>query len=191
MSSIAEIQATLVQAEGMYSVLNFQHISELQKGCDDCSPKNYDALRRLIKALSYEVTKGTVDDVTEVMYSQLLLIVGDYDAPVTGIIVFGYSLTDPFGSVGSVTLPFVVSAASGSLQYSMTFPPQANLAYPVVREPSTEPLKTYYENTINNYGTMPDSKWRVEVMGSVRYYYGRTPFAFDAESMELTFKTAP
>lgn len=103
-------------------------------------------------------------------------------------VLFGYSLTNPFGAVGSVTLNGSIYIQGGVSEYDITFPDASNLTYLVVREFATEPAKTYYENTINNYGSIPDSKWRQEVIGLYRYTYSRTPFAFDAESKKITFK---
>lgn len=106
-------------------------------------------------------------------------------------IEFGYSNTDPFGSESTKTLQFTKEISTGSSEYSLDFTNTANLKYLIVKEPSTEPLKTIWINTIPyNQGLIPDTKMRVGVIiGSSRYYVSRVPFALSAETSIITLKT--
>ena len=175
----------ILRGKQYLSNLNTEYIEDLKKGCTDCKPSSFECLKQLLRALDYKNNLDQYDDIAIALLKKVQVIVGSYIFLVPGQVAFGYSVTNPFGNLLSVSLPNTISVAEGDTAYIMTFPDLANLNYPVIRELATEPLKDAWSNTINNFGFIPDSKLRIDIVGLYRYYYGRIPFAFDAESMDL------
>lgn len=95
---------------------------------------------------------------------------------------WGWQATDPFASVLAGTF----NSFQGNGFFNLGAPIAADFRsaptqqYWIMREPSSEPLKNNWFNTVTNYGFMPDSSFRDPVdVGGFRYYVGRIPFDLD------------
>lgn len=106
-------------------------------------------------------------------------------------ISFGYTDINPFGSESVPALQFSIQVLDNAEEYVLDFTNSANLKYLIIKEPSTAPLKTLWENTpIYNEGEIPDTKMRAGVIiGDFRYYVSRVPFALDIETSNITLRT--
>jgi hypothetical protein len=103
-------------------------------------------------------------------------------------ISWGYFDTDPLAAVDTATMQFSLLYPSGTNSFSLNFTNAANLKWLVLKEASTQPVKTSWINTIFNYGTMPDSVFRAPVViGAFRYYVSREPVVLDATYPVLKF----
>lgn len=103
-------------------------------------------------------------------------------------IQWGYFDTDIHSTVDSQTMQFSLLFPNGANNLTLNYTNAANLKYLVLKEPSTQPVKTTWINTIFNYGTMPDSVFRDPVIiGGVRYYVSRAPVVLNADAPIIAF----
>jgi hypothetical protein len=119
------------------------------------------------------------------------VVITKYGTASTGTpatIEWGYFDSDPLATVGSATMQFSLAYPSGANSFSLNFTNAANLKWLVVKEPSTQPVKTTWINTIFNYGTVPDSVFRAPVIiGGFRYYVSREPVVLDSTFPVIKF----
>lgn len=175
MSTIGEINDALALARQVYSGLNADRITDLKRGCDDCVPVNYKCLKRLIKALEWEVSKGFVTDIAEKLLYCLLIIIGGGTIPVPiGLIAYYGSLPTrtilnqtqiiassqtEFISGGDVKIPWNVS----------------DLSYLWFAIPVGESIKNYFTDLSNplnqsSIGTDEDLFGAPTVVGVYNFY---------------------
>jgi hypothetical protein len=107
-------------------------------------------------------------------------------SPVT--IEWGYFASDPYATVDSETMQFSLAYASGSNSLSLNYTSAGTSKYLVLKEPSSQPIKTTWYNTILNNGTVPDSVFRSPtVIGSYRYYVSRIPVVLDSTNYAILY----
>lgn len=58
-----------------YSDLNEGFISDLKRGCDNCTPKQGSCLMRILTSLEFKST-GVYDDESQGLYNQMMEIIG-------------------------------------------------------------------------------------------------------------------
>jgi len=193
MSSVADVQAALLRASGMYSDLTAEYLSDLKKGCGDCLPKNHKCLKRLRRALEFEVTKGIITPTAESLYTQLLLVLGTYQAsapPVTSYnLPFGYTTIAPtVSNILDFVLQFTKQVPIGSTEVNLNFTTASYGRYLIARVPTTEPIWTSWFNDIfSNSGDIPDETWTSTVNGAYRYYFTRVPVTLDMSNPSIKF----
>ena len=197
MSSVADVQAALLRASGMYSDLTAEYLSDLKKGCGDCLPKNYKCLKRLRRALEFEVTKGIITPTAESLYTQLLLVLGTYQAsapPVTQYnLLFGYTNLQPTdANILDFALQFTKQVAIGALEITLNFTTASINNYLIARVPVGEPRWiTWFNDVFSNSGNIPDEKWTSVTVGDYKYYYTRVPLSLDALNPTIKFTGVP
>jgi hypothetical protein len=85
-------------------------------------------------------------------------------------------------------MQFSLAFLSGSNSFTLNYTSAGNLQYLVLKEPSSQPVKTTWFNTILNNGNMPDSVFRSPiVIGAFRYYVSRIPVVLDATTFSILF----
>lgn len=113
---------------------------------------------------------------------------GTASSGTSALIEWGYFDTDPFATVDTETMRFSLLYPNGSNTLNLNFTNAANLKWLVIKEPNTQPVKTEWENTVFNYGTVPDSVFRSPVIISgERYYVSREPVVLDATFPVIKF----
>lgn len=97
---------------------------------------------------------------------------------------YGYSATNPY--VDNSTAPTISNSATSNItsgaDLSLTFAAAASGKYIVIKEPSTEPIKTKWFVEALNSGDIPDQAFRAAfVVAGFRYYVTRDAagFVFD------------
>lgn len=126
---------------------------------------------------------STTDDIDVVITKY-----GTASAGTSALIEWGYFDTDPFATVSSKVMQFSLLYPNGSNILNLNFTNAANLKWLVVKEPSTQPVKTSWENTVFNYGTVPDSVFRTPVIISgERYYVSRAPVVLESTFPVIKF----
>lgn len=71
-----QVLEQITEAKDYLSELNKLRIDDLQHGCEDCSPKDYKCLTRLIKAIDFKVEYDNYDEDAFGLYEQIVGIVG-------------------------------------------------------------------------------------------------------------------
>ena len=193
MSSVAEIQADIIRGKAMYSDLTAEYLSDLKKGCGDCLPTNYKCLKRHIRALEYQVTKGIVTPLAESLYQELLLILGNYQAsapPVTQYnLLFGYTSIQPTpGNMLDFALQFTKQIAIGATVVDLNFTTGSINSYLIARVPLGQPVWiTWFNDVFSNSGSIPDEKWTTVDIGGYKYYYTRIPLSLNMLNPSIKF----
>lgn len=103
-----------------------------------------------------------------------------------------YGTVDPFPALngGTDNLAYQVTQNIVSGQpYTINWPAAAaNNQFEVIREDTSEPLKTTWFNTNQNNGTIPDSAFRDAItIGTKRYYISRTAISLDGTTLTEKF----
>lgn len=100
------------------------------------------------------------------------------------VITYGYSTGDPY--VDNSTVPTIGSPVNQTITHnadlSLPYTAAAVDHFLVIKEPSTEPVKTVWYSTATNNGTIGDAAFRAAfVIGAWRYYVTRDAagLAFD------------
>lgn len=107
------------------------------------------------------------------------------------VIEWGYFSSDPYATINSETFQFSALYVSGSNTLGLNFTGSGDEKYLVLKEPISQPVKTTWQNTIYNYGTIPDSVFRAytEISG-FRYYVSRIPVVLDSTTFIIIFGNA-
>jgi len=103
-------------------------------------------------------------------------------------IKYGFFDTEP--DLYTAVLNSSMMVDQGSTEFSIPFSVEASNKYIVYSQPSTEPDKTNWFNTVLNYGTIPDSAMKAKIIVGGRTVTGsRDPFIFDSSTYTLKFST--
>lgn len=149
----AKVLEDIQSGKEYLSDLNATYITELKKGCDSCTPKNYSCLSRVLKSLDYKIEVDQYDVVAENLYKTLMIIIGGvsyvppvvYDAIYTGT---GIPTTQEQILLGVLT-PYTIGgnmlANFENSSYLTNY-----LAIPI-----TAPVPTQYINQSNPFDTGP------------------------------------
>lgn len=103
----------LTKARNYYSNLNSEVIDNLKKGCMDCEVKSYTCLKRIITALEDKIELDVYDDVAEKLYTQMMIIIGDYVTQTPPTVDAGSDQTAEIG--GTVVFTAVGTAGSSPI----------------------------------------------------------------------------
>lgn len=107
-------------------------------------------------------------------------------------IQWGYIITNPYANIVAGN-PFALQFArsvgiSDSTYPDLDFTDLANNTYLVLREPSSATVKTSWNNTAFNFGTIPDQVFLAPVVvGQYRYYISRNPVFLGIGTTQITF----
>lgn len=99
----------IIRGKVYYSDLNAGFITDLQRGCDNCTPKQGSCLMRLLTSLEFKST-GDYDEESQGLYQQMMEIIGgEAYVPVSDArIYFGSTETnEALTSEEIITFPFV------------------------------------------------------------------------------------
>lgn len=100
----------LARAKNYYSNLNFETIENMQDGCMDCEVKSYSCLKRIIIALEDKIELDVYDDIAEKLYTQMMIIIGDYVTQTPPTVNAGVDQTAEIGG----TVIFTATGTAGS-----------------------------------------------------------------------------
>lgn len=182
MATPIQIAADLIRGKAYFSQLNSENIENLFKGCGCGDSELSVCLARIVKALQYRVDQSIYDEITDGLYTKMMLIIGDFVAPVQKKFYYTMKATStPLTESQILALPFIL-AASGSnpvIPFDPLSPPQ----YGFMAELSTEPLKTKWQDTLEplnkgDIGTSDDLFGLPLIVNTLRAYQTEYPTNF-------------
>jgi len=129
------------------------------------------------------VLKVTVTDQNGLTASDTVTLTG---LAQTVQIRWGAFDTEP--DLATAVLPNTFNVTQGATEINVPFGIASNNKYIVWSQPSTEPDKTNWFNSIFNYGTVPDGAMKAQVIAGGRDIIGsRDIFSFDSANYSLQF----
>lgn len=175
MATPSEIAADLIRGKAYFSMLNANNIAELFKGCS-CNGDNKLSvcLARIVKSLQYRADQGIYDDITDTLYIQMILIIGEFSAAPLSKFYYTTKINSvPLTVEEILALPFIeaMSGTNPIIPFSAGVSPQ----FALMAENVTEPIKTKWQDTVvslnnGNIGASTDTFGILPIVGNFRVY---------------------
>lgn len=197
MATPEQIAADLLRGKAYFSELNAENIQDLKKGCNcGCDDKLSVCLARIVKGLQYRVDQNIYDDITNTLYTQMILIIGDYvpnpPEPIKYKADYGFSSINYFGNESNAVFQFnkFINLAATTINFNYTNASQGYYLY--FRVPTGQPIFNNWSIDIDEYGIIPDLQWRAKVsVSGYDYYLSRNIIFLNTNNTTITYTYLP
>lgn len=193
MATPIQIAEDLIRGKAYFSDLNANNIAELFKGCS-CNGDNKLSvcLARIVKSLQYRVDQAIYDDITDTLYTQMMLIIGDYQVsppePVNYGVSYGYSPVDYTGNYENMIFQFTKQIPLGSTSISLNYTNPSAGNYLFFRVLTGQPIFNVWTIDIDEHGVIPDIQWKAPVtFGLYDYYLSRQLVFLNPGNTTITY----
>lgn len=196
MATPIQIDEDLIRGKAYFSDLNADNIKDLFNGCNcSCDNKLSVCLARIVKSLQYRVDQNVYDAITDTLYNQMMLIIGDYQVspptPVNYGINYGYSPIDYTGNYSAIPFQFTKQVALGSTSISLNYTTASVGNYLFFRVLTGQPVFNVWTIDIDENGVIPDIQWEAPVtFGLYDYYLSRQLIFLNPGSTTITYTGA-
>ena len=186
------IRDILIKAKEYLSYQLSNRLLNKKYGIDECTNcDNYELISDITKNLDNQVSLNIFNGTTEVLYSSLNDLLGNYKNPFnpvdTAFVKWGYTEQDEYSDVDSIVLQFS-SLQNDIGANQLDFTSSANNKYLIVRYLATLEPKTTWYNTSQNYGTIPDQVFYEPItIGNYTYYSTRNTVSLDSSNTTIIF----
>lgn len=195
MATPIQIDEDLIRGKAYFSDLNADNIKDLFNGCNCSCDKLSVCLARIVKSLQYRVDQNIYDAITDTLYNQMMLIIGDYQVspptPVNYGINYGYSPIDYTGNYEAMIFQFTKQVALGSTSISLNYTTASVGNYLFFRVLTGQPVFNVWTIDIDENGVIPDIQWEAPVtFGLYDYYLSRQLIFLNPDRTTITYTGA-
>lgn len=159
---------------------------------NDCScgvPEN--CLWMILDSLEFTIVQEILDPITELLYTELILIIGYSNEPPVPVfynITYGYSPVNYVNDYENIIFQFTKQLQIGSTSISLDYTMPSFGNYLFFRVPTGQPVFNIWTIDIDEHGVIPDIQWRKPVtFGLYDYYLSRQLIFLNPGNTMITY----
>lgn len=172
-----DVLTEIQRGEQYLSNLNTEYLADLQRGCTDCLPSDFDCLRYTMRALKYKVILDEYDSIAISNLEMMQKIIGDYQVVTPAKAYWGVKANGTVLTYNQIIAGNVVNFAAGQSYFDIPYN-FGTLQFPWFAYPQSETFKGAYQDLVDpdNQGTIGNV---TDLFGPATNVAGAVPLRFE------------